>query len=342
MAGTVLVTGGTGYIAGELIDQLLARGWTVNTTVRSRAKNETRLHTRWPNAGNRLKVFEADLLADAGWAEANKGCTHAAHVASPFPLAVPKNEDELIVPARDGTLRALRFAHAAGVTRFVQTSSAAAIAYGHPPSQTRFDESDWTDVDNPATAEYPKSKTVAERAARDWVAEYAPEMVFCSVNPVAVLGPVHDDDLSTSIEFVRKALDGSMPMIPNVGVGIVDVRDVAALHVLALEAPDHLVRGERFAASGPFVWLADIARTLRENLTPLHARKVPTRRMPDFLVPVLALFMPEMRQLRTEMGRVREIDASNAMKTLGWTMIDSEKTILDTARSLIDQRIVKL
>lgn len=342
MAGTVLVTGGTGYIAGELIDQLLARGWSVRTTVRSRSRSESRLHARWPGAGDRLQVFEADLLADAGWAEANEGCTHVAHVASPFPLAVPKNEDDLIVPAREGTLRALRFAHAAGVARFVQTSSAAAIAYGHPPGRTRFDESDWTDVENPGTAAYPKSKTIAERAARDWTAEHAPEMVFCSINPVAVLGPVHDDDLSTSIEFVKKALDGSMPMIPDVGVGIVDVRDVAALHVLALEAPDDLVRNERFAASGPFVWLADIARILREHLPPLQARKVPTRRMPDFLVPVLALFMPEMRQLKSEMGRVREIDAGHAMKTLGWTMIDSEKTILDTARSLIDQRIVKL
>lgn len=342
MAAKVLVTGGTGYIAGELIDQLLDKGWTVQTTVRSRAKNEARLRARWPQADGRLRVIEADLLSDLGWAEANAGCTHVAHVASPFPLGVPKNDDDLIVPARDGTLRALRFAHEAGVSRFVQTSSAAAIAYGHPPGQTHFDESDWTDADSPSTAAYPKSKTIAECAAREWVVANAPEMEFCSVNPVAVLGPVHDDDLSTSIEFVRKALDGSMPMIPNVGVGIVDVRDVAALHVLALEAPAELVRGERFAASGPFVWLADMTEILRSNLPPAESRKVPTRKMPDFLVPVLALFMPEMRQLKTEMGRVRDIDASHAHEKLGWTMLPLEQTILDTARSLIDQKIVRL
>ena len=239
-------------------------------------------------------------------------------------------------------MRVLRFAKEAGVTRFVQTSSAAAIAYGHDSEQTHFDHTDWTDVTNPKVAPYARSKTLAEFAARDWVRDNAPEMVYCSVNPVAVLGPVHDEDLSTSIQFVKKALDGSMPMIPHVGVGIVDVRDVASLHVKALEADADKVRGERFAASGPFIWLEQITEILRNRLPERETRKVPTSRMPNFAVPILAVFMPEMRQLKTERGRVRVIDSSHAEDVLGWTMRDSTQTIVDTARSLIDQGIVKV
>lgn len=342
MSGTVLVTGGTGYIAGELIGQLLDSGWKVRTTVRNMAAGGGRLRGRFPEAGDDLAIMKADLLSDDGWAEAMKGCDAVAHVASPFPMGVPKDEDELIRPAREGTLRVLRFAKEAGVTRFVQTSSAAAIAYGHDSEQTHFDHTDWTDVTNPKVAPYARSKTLAEFAARDWVRDNAPGMVYCSVNPVAVLGPVHGEDLSTSIQFVKKALDGSMPMIPHVGVGIVDVRDVASLHVKALEADADKVRGERFAASGPFIWLEQITEILRNRLPERETRKVPTSRMPNFAVPVLAVFMPEMRQLKTERGRVRVIDSSHAEDVLGWTMRDSTQTIVDTARSLIDQGIVKV
>ena len=215
MPKTILVTGGTGYIGGEVIDRLLARGHSVRTTVRSKSRSEAKLRGRWPGAGERLKVFEAELLSDAGWAEANAGCDAVAHVASPFPVGVPKDENDLIVPAREGTLRALRFAHEAGIGHFVQTSSSAAIAYGHPASKTTFDERDWTDVNAPGIQPYVKSKTVAERAARDWVAANAPGMAFCSINPVAVLGPVASDDFAASIEFVRRFLTGEIPADPQ-------------------------------------------------------------------------------------------------------------------------------
>ncbi|RYD61545.1 MAG: NAD-dependent epimerase/dehydratase family protein, partial [Sphingomonadales bacterium] len=215
MPKTILVTGGTGYIGGEVIELLLGRGHSVRTTVRSKARSEAKLHGRWPNAGERLKIFEAELMDDAGWAEANAGCDAVAHVASPLPVSVPRDEDDLIVPAREGTLRALRFAHAAGIGHFVQTSSNAAISYGHPKNKTAFDERDWTDVDAPGVQPYIKSKTIAERAARDWVAANAPEMAFCSVNPVLVLGPVASDDFSASVEVVRRLLTGGVPMIPN-------------------------------------------------------------------------------------------------------------------------------
>ena len=338
MAGTVLVTGGTGYIGGEVIDQLLAKGYTVHTTVRDAAKSEPKLRRRWPDAGERLKVFSADLLSDDGWAEANRGCDAVAHFASPFPLDVPKNADDLIIPARDGTLRALKFAHKAGVKRFVQTSSAAAIAYGHP-DKDHFDHTDWTDLTaNPPP--YIQSKTVAERAARDWVAIHAPDMVFCSINPVAVFGPVYDDDMSTSVELVKKVIDGSIPLIPNMGICVTDVRDVGEAHVRALEAPAETVRGERFPTSEKFLWIREMADIIRTRV-PEHAGKVPKRAMPDWLVKVLALFMSEMKQIKGELGNVRDVSGKHTEERLGFTFIPAEQTLEDTVRSLIEKGIVK-
>ena len=341
MAGTVLVTGGTGYIAGELIDQLLQKGWSVRTTVRSKRKSEARLRGRWPGAGDRLYVFEADLENDAGWALANEGCTHVAHVASPFPVGVPKDENELIVPAREGTLRALRFARDAGVQHFVQTSSSAAIAYGYPPTKTTFDENDWTRLDAPGVQPYVKSKTIAERTARSWVAAEAPDMAFCSINPVAVLGPVVNDDLSASIEFVRRFLTGEIPAIPRVGFTIVDVRDVARLHVLALEAAAGTIRDERFACAADFMWMEDMARVLRDHMGE-DARKVPTRKMPTPILKLMALFSREIRQISGEVGKRKVVSGQHAKEKLGWTTLPAEQTVLDTGRSLIAQGIVKL
>ncbi len=341
MGGTVLVTGGTGYIAGELIDQLLKGDWTIHTTVRSKAKSEGKLRARWTDAGERLQVFEADLMDDAGWAEANTGCSHVAHVASPFPVGVPKDEDELVVPAREGTLRALRFANDAGVGHFVQTSSSAAIAYGHAASKTAFDERDWTNLDAPGVQPYVKSKTVAERAARDWVADNAPGLAFCSVNPVAVLGPVYDDDLSASIEFVRRFLTGEIPAIPRIGITVVDVRDVASLHVLALEAASDTIRGERFACAAGFMWMEDMARVLRENMGE-DGRKVPSRRMPTPILKLMAMFSADIRQIAGEVGKKKVISGQHAKDILGWTTLPPEQTVIDTARSLIDRGVVSL
>lgn len=338
MTGTVLVTGGSGYIAGFLIRQLIENGWTVHTTVRS-LKRESEVRGWLAVDEAKLRFFAADLEHDDGWADAMAGCTHVAHVASPFPMGVPKHADELIVPAREGALRALRFAKAAGVRRFVLTSSMAAIAYGHGKGRDLYSEADWTNLDNPGVMPYPRSKTVAERAARDWVAAEGGDMEFASVNPAAVFGPLLSDDLSTSIELVKQLLEGKVPMCPDIGFGIIDVRDVADLHYRALTAPG--IKDERYVCSGPFLKMIDVAGILTANLGD-RATKVPTRKMPDWLLKLFAIVRPELKQLVAELGNVRGGDSSHAMRTLGWTMRPPEEAILATAHSLIERGIVKL
>jgi nucleoside-diphosphate-sugar epimerase len=337
MAGKVLVTGGSGYIAGFLIRQLIAEGWTVNTSVRS-LKREAEVRGWLGVDDSKLHFFAADLENDAGWAEAMAGCSHVAHVASPFPAGAPKNDDELVVPAREGVQRALRFAKAAGVKRFVLTSSVAAIAYGHP-DQRAYTEADWTDVNAPKIGAYIKSKTIAERAGRDWMRENGAGMEFCSVNPSAVLGPLLSDDFSTSIQFVQRLMDGSVPGVPRIGFAVVDVRDLADLHVKALETPG--LDGERFIAAGKFLWMREVAAILRKALGP-RAKKVPTRNIPDFVVHILALFDGSIRQVTGELNRRRDVDASHAFKVLGWKTRDEAESIVDTAHSLIERGIAKV
>ncbi len=338
MTGTVLVTGGSGYIAGFLIRELVRTGWTVRTTIRDMAR-EAAVRATLGVEDAKLSFFPADLMDDAGWAEAMAGCSHVAHVASPFPPGVPRNEDELIVPAREGALRALRFARGAGVSRFVLTSSVAAIAYGHGKSDRAFTEADWTNVDALGVTAYVKSKTIAERAARDWMAAEGGGMEFVSVNPSAVLGPVLGSDFSASIDMVHKLIDGSFPGTPDLGFAIVDVRDLAELHVRALTTPG--IDGERFIGAGRFMKLNEVAQVLKARLGP-EARKVPSRNLPDWLVRLIARFNPLVRAIVPELGNVRSADARHAESVLGWKTRREEDSIVDTARSLIDQGIVKV
>lgn len=337
MAGKVLVTGGSGYIAGFIIRQLIEAGWEVNTTIRN-LKREAEVRGWLQVDNSRLHFFAADLENDAGWAEAVAGCSHVAHVASPLPSAAPKSDDELIVPAREGALRALRFARDAGVQRVVMTSSVAAISYGHP-GQTRFTEADWTNVDSPQSYAYVKSKTIAERAARDWMAAEGGAMEYCTVNPSLVLGPLFTADFSTSLEAIKKLLEGSMPGIPPMGFGLVDVRDVADMHVRLLTEPG--MNGERFIASGPFIWMEEIGRILRERLGD-DARKVPTRKLPAWLVRIVANFDPVLKQVKGEIGNVRENDASHAKAVLGWETRPAADSIVDCARDLLRLGVVKV
>ncbi len=337
MADTVLVSGGSGYIAGFLIRQLVAEGWQVHTTVRSLAK-EAAVRELLQVDNSRLKFFAADLNADAGWAEAVAGCSHMAHVASPLPMRVPRHADELVVPARDGALRALRAAQAAGVQRFVMTSSVAAIAYGRGRGVHHFTEADWTDLSQPGITPYVQSKTVAERAARDWIAQHGGSMEFVSICPSVVLGPVWSRDYSASVVIVKKLLDGSLGACPDIGFGVVDVRDVADLHVRALKAPG--LAGERFIASGRFMKLREMADVLRAELGP-QAHQVTTRNVPDWLVRIAARFSPMARAVVGELGSVRNQSPAHAKEVLGWATRPVEQSIVDSARSLLSLGIVK-
>ena len=332
----VLVTGGSGFIATHCILQLLAAGHRVRATVRSlqrEAEVRATLKAAGTDAGDRLAFFAADLTADAGWAEAVAGCDAVLHVASPFPLAVPRHEDELIVPAREGALRVLRAARDAGVRRVVQTSSFAAIGYGHPPMARAFNEHDWTQVDGPGLTAYAKSKTLAERAAWDFMAREGGSMELAVVNPVGVFGPVLGADFSTSIELVKRMMDGALPALPRITFGVVDVRDVADLHLKAMTSPD--AAGERFlAVAGDFLSLRDIALVLKRRLGD-KARRVPTRELPDWLLRVVALADKSVGQIVPELGKPKNAVNDKACRMLGWSPRPAEEALVATAESLV-------
>jgi nucleoside-diphosphate-sugar epimerase len=339
----ILVTGGSGFIASHLILRLLADGYSVRTTVRS-LKRESSVREVLKGAGapadtdKRLTFVAADLSSDAGWPEAVKGCEYVHHVASPFPLELPKHEDELIIPAREGTLRVLRAARDAGVKRVVQTSSFAAVGYGWPANRTEtYTEKDWSILDGSKGVQVPayhKSKAIAERAAWDFVQKDAKDMELAVVNPVGVFGPVIGKDVGTSAQIVKKLMDGSMPGCPQVHLGIVDVRDVADLHVRAMLDPK--ANGERFLAvtdDGVASFL-DIARIIKAK-RPEHAKKVPNKELPNLLLKVVSWFDASVRQIIPELGRTMGISNENAKTKLGWTPRSKEDSVVDTVDSLI-------
>lgn len=334
-SGRVLVTGASGYIAGFIIQALVRDGWQVRGTIRNLARAaEVRATLGLPD----LELVACDLMRDDGWAQAMAGCDFVQHIASPIPAGEPKNPDELIVPARDGALRALRFAHEAGVKRVVMTSSMAAIAYGHAEGRAPFTEADWSNVNSLDAYAYIKSKTLAERAARDWMAANGTGMEYVSINPAAVLGPVLGPDFSTSLEVVKKLLDGALPGLPRLGFGVVDVRDVADLHVRAMTEPG--LDGQRFIAQGRFMWLHEVAEVLKDGLG-AKARRVPSRSLPDWLLRLLANFDATVKMVVPELGRRRDASAAHALQRLGWKTRDERATILDCANSLIEKRLVK-
>jgi nucleoside-diphosphate-sugar epimerase len=331
----VCVTGGSGFIGGHAVLRLLADGHTVRTTIRDlKREGDVRamLARNGMAAGAPLSFHAADLMDDAGWADAMTGCEYVLHIASPFPARVPKNDDELIVPAREGALRALRAARGAGARRVVLTSSFAAIGYGHPPGKTRFDERDWTNPDAACVAAYPRSKTLAERAAWDFIAREGGGMELSAVNPTAVLGPILGPDFSTSILLVRRLMDGAMPGLPNLSFGVVDVRDVADLHIRAMTDP--AARGERFIAVGDgFKTIREMALILKQRMGEAAAR-VPTRQLPDWLVRLAALWDPAIRVITPELGKRKNASHDKAAKLLGWSPRPDGDAIVATAESL--------
>lgn len=340
----VLVTGGSGFIATHCIVQLLAAGYRVRATVRSlKREPEARatLESTGADAGDRLAFVAADLTADAGWDAAAAGCDYVLHVASPFPVNAPRHEDELIVPAREGALRVLRASRAAGVKRVVQTSSFAAVGYGHPQRERPFDESDWTNVDGDGDGltAYAKSKTLAERAAWSFMGREGGDMELAVVNPVGVFGPALSADFSTSIEIIRRMLDGALPGLPRIAFGVVDVRDVADLHLKAMTHPE--AAGERFlAVAGQFLSLREIALVLRNRMGGA-ARRVPARELPDWLLRVVALVDKSVGQVVPELGKRKNASSEKARRVLGWTPRTADEAIVATAESLIRLGLVK-
>jgi nucleoside-diphosphate-sugar epimerase len=331
---TVLVTGGSGYLGGWCVVELLRRGYRVRTTVRDLAREaEVRATVATQvDAGDRLTVLAADLLDDAGWGDAAGGCDYVLHVASPFPPVQPKDPDELIVPAREGTLRVLAASLDAGVERIVVTSSVAAITgSGKAVSGRPLDERDWSDPDNPKLSPYACSKTVAERAAWDFMAERGATEKLATVNPGAIIGPVLNDDRSFSLQAIERLL-GGMPGLPQIGFSFVDVRDVADLEIRAMTAPE--AAGERFVAVTTFQWMADIATVLRERMGEAAA-KVPSRSIPNFVVRGMAIFDPSVRSIVGQLGRKTNLSSAKAEARLGWSPRPIDETIVECAQSLL-------
>jgi nucleoside-diphosphate-sugar epimerase len=339
---SVLVTGGSGFVAIHCIDQLLRAGYPVRTTVRS-LKREADVREMLKTAGSprqeALTFFEADLMQDTGWPEAIAGCRFVLHVASPFPASVPKHEDELIIPAREGALRVLRAARDAGVQRVVQTSSFAAIGYGHKPQAAPFDETMWTNVDGAGVSAYAKSKTLAERAAWDFIAREGGELELSVVNPVGIFGPALGPDYSTSILIVQKLLDGEVPASPRISFGAVDVRDVADMHLRAMTNP--AANGERFlATAGEFISLFDVGKILRKNMGSI-AKRVPSREIPDWIVRFLALFIADMKAISPELGIKKNASNEKAERILGWTPRSNAEAITASGTSLAQLGLLK-
>jgi nucleoside-diphosphate-sugar epimerase len=337
----VLVTGGSGFVGAHCILQLLDGGYRVRTTVRSLSREPdvlAMLRIGGAEPGEKLEFVVADLLSDDGWAAAVSGVDYVLHVASPFPPSQPKNPDELIIPAREGALRVLRAARDAKVKRVVLTSSFAAIGYSTPPVGRPFDETDWTNPNDNVTP-YVKSKTLAERAAWDFIQTEGGGLELAVINPVGILGPALSKDVSTSIQLASRLLDGGMPGIPQIAFGIVDVRDVAGIHLLAMT--NSKAAGERFLAiAGPAMYMPEVAQVLRERMGDV-ANKVPTRVLPNWVVRALALVVPPLREIIPQLGKAKQASNAKAKSVLGWSPRSNEDAIVATAQSLVDLHLLK-
>ena len=267
-----------------------------------------------------------------------KDCAFVQHVASPFPAVHPKDENDLIRPAREGALRVLKAAKAAGVKRVVMTSSMAAIAYGHGDGRAETsDETMWSNPDGPDNTPYTKSKTLAERAAWDYVNGEGEGLELVTINPTGILGPALSADVSTSLEIPIRLMNGKTPGIPRLGFSLVDVRDVAACHVKAMELPE--AAGQRFLATEGFLWFSEAAEILRKKF-PAYDRKIPRRNVPDWALKLMAVFQPVYRQTVTELGRTRKASNAKASRVLGVTFRTAEDALVASAESLIQLKVI--
>ncbi|MCB1422357.1 MAG: aldehyde reductase [Nitratireductor sp.] len=334
----VLITGVSGFIAGHTALEFLKAGYHVRGSVRNAAKGDAIAAVLGQHGDiSRLEFVEADLGSDEGWAEAVKGCDCVAHLASPFPLAQPKDENDLIRPAVEGTLRVLKAAKAAGVKRFVQTSSMVAVIQGHRHEKTSFTEDDWSNLAAPGITAYQKSKTLAEKAGRQFMAEHGSDMHYATVNPGLVWGPALDRDIGSSVEIVRMFLAGKYPGAPKLKLLVVDVRDIAKMHRLAMETGEP--SGGRYLGVCGDVWMMDMARMMREELG-AKANKAPKFLLPNFVIKAIGLVDAAARTAIPDLDLDWKVDNSRTRQALGIEFISPREALLASARSLIDHGIV--
>lgn len=344
MAETVLVSGGTGYVAGWCIVELLRRGYEVRTTVRSLSK-ESAVRAAIGAAvepGDRLKFFAADLTSDPGWDTAVSGCDYVLHVASPLGGRGKREADELVSTARDGTLRVMRAATRAMVKRIVLTSSCAAASPPLASGESLNDETVWTDADDRSLSAYRKSKTLAERAAWGFMADYGSNYggptTLTSVLPGAVFGPVLTTANLGSVQVIERLMKGRAPGNPRLGFCVVDVRDLAELHLRAMVSPR--AAGQRFIAAGEFMWMSEVSATLRANLGS-SASKVPERGLPDFLLRLMSRLHPALKEITPSLGRRHRYTSEKAQRMLDWQPRPAAETVVDCAASLIAQGVCR-
>jgi nucleoside-diphosphate-sugar epimerase len=336
MSKKILVTGASGFIATHTIIDLLNHGYDVRGTIRNLDRGKE-LRDCLANHNERaadIELMQADLMEPEGWFEAVRGCHGVFHMASPVAAIQPNDEDELIVPARQGTLSVLRAARAHGVTRVVLTSSTSAVSAGNHYQEHLFSEADWTNLDDDSTSAYAKSKTIAERAAWEFVSES--DMDLAVINPGMVLGPALETDYGASLEALVKLLRGDVPMLPRIGFEIVDVRDVAALHRIVFE--NESASGHRFLCTNGFMWLAELAQYLIEQF-PDYRKKIPRRELPNFLIRVFALVIREIEGMVGDVGKIKRYDNTPAL-ALGWQPRSAKDAIKAGGESLIKLGIV--
>jgi dihydroflavonol-4-reductase len=335
---TVLVTGGTGFIGLHCLQQLLDKGYKVRTTIRSESRKQEVMDAMKKHSSNyeNLEFFIADLLNDDGWKEAVEGSKYVLHVASPFFLGEPENEDVFIKPAVEGTLRVLKACADADVQKVVLTSSFAAVGYGHPREKEVYTEEDWSSVDGEISP-YAKSKTLAEKAAWEFVEnlEESKKFELTVINPVAVTGPMLTSDIGSSNDFLLKLISGSMPACPKIHMGYIDVRDVAKAHIFSMT--EEKTDGERIILSENEMFFAEVGKTLNKA----GFKKSPTKEMPNFLVKIMSLFVGELKTLLSALNRKGDIDKTKAKSFFNWDYISTEQSVTETAQQLQDMGLTK-
>lgn len=333
----VFVSGGSGYIALHCIARLIQKGYFVKTSIRSLSRKQEVIDSisKVVDCDGKLEFCQLDLLKDDGWNDALDECEYVLHTASPVSLLLSNNPDDLIKPAVNGLERCLNSAVKNNIKRFVMTSSFSAIGAGS--KEKELDDTNWTDLNNLNISPYDISKTKAEMFLWEYVSKLdkSKNIEVCSINPVIVVGPSLSKDVGVSNTVVKKLLDGSSPMVPKFGVNLVDVKDVADMHIEAMINPK--AAGKRFLLSSESLWFTEVSNILRLN----NFNKAPKFTAPNFLVKILAIFDKELKIVLFYLGFKNTLYSNNAKKILNWKPKKVDQALIDTAKQLYELGILK-